>query len=257
MDDLVPAEILKRILKKWWLLVIITIAGGILGLAFSQLHQPVYESQASITTTIDFAYAGRLNESEEDYLISTIGDVIGSSEVMEWVKQSASSRDIQLTDEQIRNQFSKARQGYRWDVTVRDHDPQIAQALAQMWVEAADRGLSDLRQNTLKSLMAQSAQQSLQDCFSQMVAVEPASSYCSFDNIAEIQKALADSTSQVIPYSLSDALMLSKISTQITENAYLPTSPVILKRDLATLAGAFCGLLIGLGVFVFGKSKTG
>jgi hypothetical protein len=256
MDDFVPSETIKRAMHYWWVLLLCMLVGGALGALIVSIQKPVYESQASITTAIDFAYAGRLSSDEEDYLISTIGDVIDSAKVLDRVKELAASRNISLSDHQIQENFTKSRQGYRWELTVRDSDPIMAQTLTQIWVESADEGLSELRENTLKSLMVQSAQQSLQNCFSQIVVVDPASAYCSVENISSLRQALSETESSQELYSLPDAILLSKVSTAISDNAYLPTSPVIYKRNLTTFAGAFCGLIAGLGIFMFGKPRS-
>lgn len=255
MDDFVPSELLKRIFHRWWLLVLLTVAGGVIGIITSQLQEPIYESQASITTSIDFAYANRLNEDEEDYLILTIGDVIDSSNVFDLVKQQAAEMDITLSDEDITTRFSKARQGYRWELTVRDSNPETAQALAQLWVETADQALAEFRERSLDALKYQSAALALQNCFSQIVVLEPASAYCSLNNLSEIRDDLEENSTQVEIDSLPNSILLSKISSEITDNAYLPTSPTVFKRNIMALAGCLCGLLIGIGFFIFGKPK--
>lgn len=254
MDDFVPSELLKRAFHRWWLLAALMIAGGVAGILFSQLQKPAYESQASITTSIDFAYANRLNEDEEDYLILTIGDVISSSGVFDLVKQQASEMGITITDESIKTAFTKARQGYRWELTVRDTNPETAQTLTQLWVETADKALAEFRERTLDTVKYQSAELALQNCFSQIVVIEPASAYCSIDNLQEIRDDLEESSTQIKVDSLSNSILLSKISSEITDNAYLPGSPTIFKRNILALAGCICGLLIGFGILVFGKT---
>jgi hypothetical protein len=240
MDDFVPSELLKRTFHRWWLLVIFMIVGGATGILFSQLQKPIYESQASITTSIDFAYANRLNEDEEDYLILTIGDVIGSSGVFDSVKQLAAEIDITITDETLKTAFTKARQGYRWELTVRDSNPETAQTLTQLWVETADKALADFRERNLDTLKYQSAELAIQNCFSQIVVIEPASAYCSLGNLTEIRNDLEETSTQVKVDSLSNAILLSKISSEITDNAYLPGSPTVFKRNILALAGCIC-----------------
>lgn len=255
MDDLIPSELMKRVMRWWWLVILIMIAGGIAGMLVVTLQKPVYESQASITTSIDFAYSGRLSEDQEDYLIETVGDIINSSVVINEVKNNAKALDISLTDDAIKERFSKARQGYRWELTVRNSDPQIAQTLTQFWVDAADDALSRFHTQSQEILSVNTAQLALQNCFSQSVIVEPASAYCSVENVVTIRDVLAENATSEEYAAMPDVLVLSKISTEITDDAYLPDSPVILKRNLTTLIGSLCGLLIGLGFLVLGKSK--
>ncbi len=256
MDDFVPSELLKRTFKFWWMLLLLMLLGGLAGMLLVKLQKPLYESQGSITTSIDFAYAGRLNEAEEDNLIATVGDIISSSDVFKQAKEQAASRDISLTDQQIEERFTLARQGYRWELTVRDQDPALAQTLTQIWLEAADSALADFHTQTLETVAYHTAEIALQNCFSQMVVVEPASAYCSPENIDTIREMLASNPAADSQVSQPNAILLSKISTEITDNAYLPTNPEIFKRNFTTLAGAIAGLLVALGILIFGKGGT-
>jgi hypothetical protein len=255
MDDVIPSDLLKRLIRWWWLMLLCMIAGGAAGILVVKLQKPVYESQASITTSIDFAYAGRINEAQQDSLISAIGDIIDSSSVMSVVKQKAEEAGISLSDQQIKDRFTKSRQGYRWELTVRANDAQIAQSLTQIWVESADEALAQMHIKSQETLAMRSAQLALQNCFSQSVVVDPAASYCSTENLTTIRDVLDETSTSKKLSTLPDAILLSTISTQITDDAYLPTHPVLLNRNLTTLAGSFCGLLIGLGFLLVGKNK--
>ena len=256
MDDFIPSELIKRAIQRWWLLLLIMIAGGGAGMIAARLQNPIYESQASITTSIDFAYTDRLSEDDEDYLIATVGDEIESSSVFEQVKQKAAEKEITVTDEMIKERFSKARQGYRWELTVRADDPVTAQTLTQIWVDAAGQKLAVMQDHSLDLFKYHTAELALQNCFSQMVVVDPASGNCSIEKLSEIRSALETSPSNQIEGSNSDAILLSRISTEITDNAYLPSNPIIYKGNLMTFAGCLCGLIIGLGILIFGKPKT-
>lgn len=255
MGDFIPSELLKRMMHWWWLLILLMLAGGSAGVFIAQLQKPVFESQASITTSIDFAYAGRLSEDEEDYLIATIGDLIDSSQVLNAVQQTAAKQEIIISEEDLGTRFTKARQGYRWELTVRDHNPEIAQILAQFWVDQAGEEVAALRQRSIDSLLYQTAQLALQDCFSQTVVLEPVSANCSLEQISEIRNALSETVVQGKVYSQPNAILLSKISAEVTEFANFPANPVVYNRNLCALAGCFCGFLIGLGFLLFGKQK--
>jgi len=255
MEDVIPSEILKCVGRWWWLVILLMVAGGAVGILVVRLQHPVYESQASITTSIDFAYAGRIDEAQVDSLISTIGDEINSTAVMDVVKQKAADQGISVTDETIKERFTKSRQGYRWELTVRDTNPQTAQTLTQIWVNAAGEALAAFQARSQEILAMRSAQLALQACFSQSVVVEPVSAYCSTENLTTIRDVLArTSSSEKLP-NLENAILLSSISTEITDNAYLPGSPVLLKQNFSALAGCLSGLLIGLGFLIFGKNK--
>jgi hypothetical protein len=110
-----------------------------------------------------------------------------------------------------------------------------------------------MRQDTLDRLLLLSAQMALQDCFSQSVVVDPASSYCSIENLQAIRSGLADVSQNGDEVSFPNAILLSKITTEISDNAYLPSQPVILKQNLSAIAGLFCGLLVALAILFLGK----
>jgi len=188
-------------------------------------------------------------------LISVIGDVINSSDVMDAVKQKAADKGITVTDETIKDRFTKSRQGYRWELTVRDTNPQIAQTLTQIWADTAGETLVKFHAKSQEVLAMRSAQVALQNCFSQSVVVEPASAYCSTENLATIRDVLAQTSTSGNLTNLPDAILLSNVSSEITDNAYLPFNPVLLKQNLSVLAGCLCGLLVGLGFLIFGKNK--
>jgi len=253
MEDVIPSEILKRVIRWWWLVLLMMIAGGVAGILVVKIQKPVYESQASITTSIDFAYAGRIDEAQVDAILSVVGDKISSTSVMEGVKEKAAALGLAVTDEMIKERFTKSRQGYRWELTVRDNDPQTAQTLTQIWVEAADEALNIFQAKSQETLMMLSAQLALQNCFSQTVIVEPAAGYCSTENLSTLREVLAKTTTSDNLSNMQDAILLSNISTEITEEAYLPGSPVLFNMNVSTLAGSLCGLLVGLGLLIFGK----
>jgi hypothetical protein len=255
MEDFVPSAMIKRLIRWWWLILLMMIAGGAAGILAVKLQKPVYESQASITTSIDYAYAGRITDAQEDSLIAVIGDEISSTATLNTVKQKAAALNIPVSDDVIKNRFTKSRQGYRWELTVRDNDPQKAQKLTQIWVDAADEELAKFQAKSQAILQMRSAQLALQNCFSQSVVVEPASAYCSIKNMETLRDVLSETATSKKLSNLQNAILLSNISTEKTDDAYLPDSPVLLKRNLSTLAGCFCGLLVGLGFLIFGKTK--
>jgi len=253
MEDLVPSELFRRVQRLWWLLLLLMIGGGIAGILITRVQKPLYESQATITTSIDFAYAGRLSDDEEDYLISSVGDIIDSDEVLDLVLRQAANSGISLTRESTFEAFSKSRQGYRWVLSVRASSPELAQSLAQIWVDSAAQVLQAYRLDSMESLMLQSAMLALQNCFSQAVVTDPASAWCSTENLPAIRSALSEASALEGEGTYSSALMMSKISTTVADQASLPAAPALFGQNTITLAGAFCGLLLGLAFLFFLK----
>lgn len=255
MDDLIISDVLGRVMRRWWILVLLMIGGGLLGILFTRIQKPIYESQSSITTSIDFAYSGRLTEDDEDYLMETVGDVIESERVMTLMRENAGLENIIVDAETIRTKFTKARQGYRWELTVRDENPEIAQRLTQLWTDAADIELKALREFSLDALHFQTSQLAVENCFSQLVVLAPASGNCASDDVSTIRSVFEENAVGENAPSLTESVLLSKISTEVTDSAYLPANPVIFKQNINTLVGVAAGLLVGLAGFMFWKPK--
>lgn len=255
MNDLIISDVLGRVIRRWWILVLLMIGGGLLGILSTRIQKPIFESQSSITTSIDFAYAGRLTEDDEDYLMETVGDVIESERVLTFMRENAGLENIIVDAETIRTKFTKARQGYRWELTVRDENPEIAQHLTQLWTDAADLELKALREFSLDALRYQTSQLAVENCFSQLVVLAPASGNCAADDVSKIRSLFEENAvGEEVP-SLTEAVLLSKISTEVTDNAYLPSNPVVFKQNINTLFGVVAGLVVGLAGFMFWKPK--
>ena len=94
------------------------------------------------------------------------------------------------------------------------------------------------------------------NCFSQTVVLDPVSASCSFENVAALRSTLSETSTQEKSNNMPNAMLLSKISTEVTDNAYLPGSPITLKMNYSAVAGSFCGLLVGLGILIFKKTKA-
>jgi hypothetical protein len=242
-------------IRKWWIVLFLMIGCGFLGVLITHLQKPIFESQSSITTSIDFAYAGRMTEDDEDYLMETIGDVIESDEVFERLQDNAALENITVDDKTLQSKFTKARQGYRWELTVRDTNPVMAQKLTQLWTDSADLELKALREFSIDALRYQTSQMALENCFSQLVVLAPVSGNCSTEEIADIRDVFNQNTVDENVPSLTEAVLLSKISTEVTDNAYLPSNPVIFKQNINALVGSVAGLLIGLAGFILWKPK--
>jgi hypothetical protein len=254
-DDFVPFDLVKLSARFWWLLAGLMIAGGLIGVLVTRLHKPIYESTSAITTSIDFAYAGKIDDVEQDQLITTIGDLISSTEVKDAVVKSVSDQKILLSPEVVRGILTKSRQGYRWELSVRDSDPFLAQEINQIWLDTAMDKLSAMRKNSIDSLHFNALLLSIEDCLSQAIVVDPASAACSPETINQIQQTLDASMINQNYLSSSESIELSKVSVEITKQPDLPTKAVLFRQNLNIIAGAGIGLFVGLGILIIKNKK--
>lgn len=254
-DDFYISDVFSRAIRYWWVVAVLTIAGGVIGCLISILGQPIYESTAEITTVIDYAYAGRLTDYEEDHLLSAIGDIILSDVVMNKAVAEGVRSGLVADEETMRAGLTASRQSYRWELSSRFSDPLIAQSANQLWLDAAVEGLKAFRQDSISALVQLTAQTELEACFAQSVIFEPASPYCSVEELQKLQQQAGDFYTEVEGDSLLTRLLASRISFQVTQEPDLPVLPIHYGRNISTLAGALAGLLLAIILLITGYPR--
>ena len=250
--DFYSSAMIRRMVRFWWLLPLLIVAGGLLGYLVSRVQKPLYESTAVITTVIDYAYAGRLTDFEEDHLLNAIGDVVVSDEVINAVLSQAEEEGIVAHGQLSREDLAGSRQGYRWELSVRCPDALVAQKLTRLWLDHALLALENIRQDSINAVAEFAAQEAVGACFSQAVVLEPSSAFCTVEDMQALQEHISALPQSAENESLLSRLLLSRISYQVTREPELPVTPVRLGGNLSTFAGALAGLIIGILLLVLG-----
>ncbi len=255
LHDFYPHNLMRHMMRWWWVVMIFAITGGLTGFLISHVQKPVYESNSVITTTIDYAYAGRLNDYMVDHLITAIGDVIDSSQVIDKVLEEADSAGIDLDEEVIKDGLTKSRQGYRWVLSSRYQDPKLAVQINQLWMSTAVDALEELRLSSFQALDNLTYQHAVESCFSQAVILEPSSAYCTVENFQQLQLDVKEYYHNGSSQSLVNQIQISKISFQVTQTPSIPDEPVLHNTNLATVAGCAAGLILALFFFLSGNPR--
>ena len=253
--DLLLSDIFTRAVRYWWLVTILMIAGGVAGLLIALLQKPLYESTAHITTAIDFAYAGRLTDYEEDFLLAAVGDIITSDAVIEQTSTAALDQGLLANPEDVASGLVASRQGYRWQLSSRFHEPQTAQKVNQLWLESSLMALEKLRQQSITALAQVNAQSEVEACFQQAVSLEPVSPYCTLEKMRTLIASEEGSNDEALSATLLNRLLISRISFQVTQEAGLPVQPSHYGANITTLAGILVGLLAALILFLLGYPR--
>lgn len=254
-DEFSLSDTFARAIRYWWLTAALMIAGGLFGLLVSVVQKPLYESTSAITTVIDFAYAGRLTDYEEDHLLSAVGDVIGSSEVMAEVTSAAVEAGYAPTVEALSGSLTASRQGYRWELSSRAADPATALGLNRLWLDAAIDALERYRMDSILALAEFNIQVEVENCFQQAVVVEPVSTYCSAKDFQALRDHVNALESSPESATLLTRLLASRISFQVTRQPELPAEPVHLGRGISVAAGVMLGLLAAVLLLVLGLPR--
>ncbi len=254
--DFYPSDLMRRMIRCWWVVAVFAIAGGILGFLVSRIQKPIYESTSVITTAINFAYAGKLDDYEEDMLVTAVGDVIGSSKVMSRVTKDAAAAGISLDEKAIFSGLTKSRQGYRWELSSRFHDPNLAQQINRIWLAAAVDGLEQLRVTGIEGLDELAYQHAIESCFSEAVVVDPVSAYCSTENMQKLRSDIQNGSLNGEEKSLLAKLLISRLSFEVTQDSSLTAVPVRFRTNRTTLAGFAAGLIAAIILFLCGFPNT-
>ncbi len=231
-------------LHTWWLVALMMILGAGAGWAVHQVQPPVYESKAAISVSIDFTHTGQLTDVEEDYAIGVVGDVIGSSAVMD-----AAAADVQPAGQAAGNLTQNGyleRYNNVWTLRVRDRDPQAAAGLANRWAQAAYAALNDAHSHALAADHLSRLQAGLSSCLEHSVAAGPAHTPCTLENLGTIQADLAQVDSVLQQEQQASQGILPYTSFALTGTAAAPTKPAINDRGRMVLAGALIGFVLAL-----------
>ncbi len=254
-NDFVPSELIKTIARRWWVLVLAMVLGGLAGMLITRAQKPVYQSQATITTAVDYAYTGSLQDFELDHLIMAVGDVIDSTAVRESVVESVLSQDVNDSADEILNGLTPIRKGYDWLLTARASDPVTAQMIAQSWGNEALNALTTLKTDAMDAFQIQVARYTLEECLSRIVIVEPVSSGCSSQELEELRQFLNSSSQPDASLPYRNSILLTNLSFELTKEPEVSTSPVLFRQNLTVLAGGLIGLVVALGVLFRGKTQ--
>jgi uncharacterized protein involved in exopolysaccharide biosynthesis len=256
MNDFSISQFFTRVLRYWWLLICLMVAGGLLGVLLAVLHPPVYESSAVITSSLDYARLGRLDDWEEDQQYIAIGDVIGSTEVKQKVIAAAQQNGIEFSESELANAFFLDRQDTRWVLRVRTKAPNLSTQLNELWSAAAIDALIEKRDAMSESLTLQQRLNSLALCFEQSIVVEPGSSECTVENLSEIREEMSTIASTYEIQNYQSSLLFSRTSFELTTEATFPSTPVLHERNFLVLAGALAGFCLGMILFTAGFPKN-
>lgn len=252
--DLVPSALIKKAIRSWWVFPVLMILGGLAGMLFTRIQKPVYQSQGVITTAVDYAYSGRLEDYELDHLILAVGDIIDSTDVRRQVLVMAEPLIPGLTVETLSKNLTAIRKGNDWILSARATDPEEAHILAESWVSSAMVALYKMNQTALAEFHNQVAMLSIEKCLSEAVAVDQFGSSCSINDIEKLQGSLVIDAGP--SNLLRNRILLTNLSFEVTTVPERPTSALLFRQNISVAAGAFLGLLVSLTWFFFlGKSK--
>jgi hypothetical protein len=252
--ELQPA--FERLLRQWWMLVLMGLLGALAGFLFSLGRPAVFEAQGVLGVSLDYGVAVPLELVVEDRVLSRVASLLTSDSVLAVVldglpKEILTTRHFSAPKD-LRRSLRLDRRLGRWSLVAADQDPAVARDLAAAWTEAAANALD---QALLHAIKAQA-----------LMAARPMLVECVLGAAADSAPGVKDWTCSVAPNdALPDALaqqlqserqasrgVLPLTSFELLESPTLPTEPVLWSRGTLVFAGAGLGLLAGLILVLLG-----
>ena len=245
-SDFIPKDSLDILIKRWWVVIIFAIFGGIVGQILHFFIPPIYETQASMGISIDYSRTGLLTDIEEDQIFGTIADVFSTDIVLKNVIEEANNQNITIDKSLLKRIVIHERTDNTWLFKAQYTDPEIASQLANIWIVEAYNALDEAYEHTLIAEGYQRYIDSLTDCLQQFTVVQPTHSYCSINNLFEIQDRLTEVT-QLEKIERQKSLGINPgVSFRIDSKAVIPQKPTRHHVNTLIFSGSIIGFIFGL-----------
>jgi capsular polysaccharide biosynthesis protein len=251
--DLSPLDTLRKALRLWWLIALLSITGGLLGWIFTRFEPPRYEAAATISVGLrqkELVPEDELSMTyvmQEQYL-SPIVMLFYSDEVENKLVAQAEERGFDLRHEDFNSQDFRIERLYsRWQVIVQARDPQKAAGLANLWVDNFYAVLADANSHAINAEQARVEAMLIQRCLEKNeFAQANACAGTSFNTLAEMESFLADLDTRFSSEQLASRGVTYALDYSIVEYASVPPSPVLYNKSLIIFAGVTIGLVLGI-----------
>lgn len=252
-DGLDPGQILSNAFRLWWVILALTLVGGVLGLFFHRLNPPVYEATGRFSASIDYVLTGPLTQFEEDTALNMIGGLIGSQPVLDAVVEQATAEGYAITATDLRRMAVIERQLNTWDLRVRHTDPVFAGRIASIWVEEGQAILLDSYEHALQADSLNRYLRSLENCLAVAAASEPSHALCSQARFSEIQADLAEAGAALYQERIASRGLFVGLTIGPADAAVIGERPVLYGQNQLVLAGGLLGMLLGVGLVELGS----
>jgi hypothetical protein len=136
--ELIPLDNFKRMLKFWWLVLLFSIVGGIVGYIIHRQKPPLYEAKAIFMASIDFNKISppyTLTQYDED--ISLVNVEVALIEARSSVSSYVLTNNFFSDPNLLLYQSVIERKNAYWELRFRYSDPIVAQNITNYWAHQA------------------------------------------------------------------------------------------------------------------------
>jgi len=246
MREFSPLEVFEGALRNWWLIVLLTVWGGLVGWGIHRFQPPVYEARAVFSIGLNFSQTGRLTQFEEDQAWNTMESVFRSTHMMERVAERAQAEQISISPVEFQEMATAERKQYIFDLRVRHPDPRLAASLVNLWAEESNLQLDAAHGHALAAQSLQRFLNSLEDCLGSAPANPPGANLCSLTSLTELQSQMQQTGAALQAELIASREIIPALTYKLSEKAAVPTQPVAYGRSSLVLAGALIGFILGI-----------
>lgn len=246
MEDFSPIDSLNNILQNWWLIVVLMIAGGVVGWAYRLSRPPLYEAQAAFYISIDFSITGEMTQFEEDHALSGPANIIYSDDVINRVIANAQAAGIPIDRPTLLFKSDFERYQANWYLQVRDPNPEVAATLANLW---AEEGLAAIEEAHTQSLNAQTLQfylTTLNMCLQTTPPPEHILDQCNQTDLDTIPGTIQESSASLRQALNASQGLFPALVFNLSESAAEPSTPLRTGQNTAVFVGGMIGFVLGL-----------
>jgi len=256
MNEISPYDTFERALRRWWMIALCMVAGGLIGWGLSFLLHPVYEARATYLVAFDAEQLAHLKglKSADDLDFIEINPYYSAAEEVFYematrkaLVEQAQVQGIDLNlSEFSQSKFYVDRQVNRWIIEVRHPDPGEAAWLADTWLAIADARLRDAQSHGIAAEALRVKTDAVQACFARLEF--SAANRCAgtdFSTPDEFQAWLKNSMSELQSETDLSRGVSPLLSFTIQRQALRPDQPVLYVRSQLALVGALLGLILG------------
>lgn len=243
-----PLDELSLTLRWGWLIVVLTVLGGMLGWGVHVLQPPLYEARAVFGTSIDYVRTGALTDIEEDQAIAVVGDVLRASDVRQHVLAAAREEGLALSEADFGRGLVAERMGYRWLLRVRLDDPQKAARVAQIWAAQGQSALQSAALHAQNAALLARQVEGLGACLKSQSVVLPVYAPCPVADLPEVQAQIAALGAQLADELRLSRGLLAALTVTLSEEPVTPGQAAQYGAGTLVGAGALLGLLAGVAL---------
>ncbi len=248
-----PLVVLSRLLRGWWLMVLLALLGALAGRAAAAFLRPVYVAQAEYYVSFDFELFAAEHHLQNVVSLDlreplgAVDDLIYDDEVIAEAVRRLQAAGESISEAEFRDRIRLDRYYTTWMFTARHSDPQTAARLANAWAQAADQALQEAYQHALAARQASLELALLETCFSSGdLTAGNACAGADFDSAQAVAAHLTQVAARLEQERQASRRLDPAIRLELAQLAQVPAAPERHAPGLLLLAGAALGWLTGL-----------